>query len=200
MTRRSQAVFEPAFRPWLYIAGVGALVLLSALVTLFIQLWVSIRNRKVNRVPVGDPWNAGGLEWSIPAPPPAYNFAVIPTVRDRDPFYGEKQAGNPYPAPKRYESIAMPANSMTGPALGVLGAVTAFGLVWHMWWLAGLGLAASIATVIARSFARDVERLIPAAEVARIDRRWRKEIQRAKPIGRAVEGTPANRGLAEVEA
>lgn len=200
MTRRSQAVFEPAFRPWLYIAGIGALVLLCALVTLFVQLWVSIRNRESARVPVGDPWNAGGLEWSIPAPPPEYNFAVIPTVRDRDPFYVEKEAGNAYPRPKRYEPIAMPANSMTGPALGVLGAVTAFGLVWHMWWLAGLGLAASIATIIARSFVRDLYRIVPAAEVGRIDRRWRKEIDRAKPIGRAVEGTPANRGLAEVEA
>jgi len=89
---------------------------------------------------------------------------------------------------------------MTGPALGVLGAVTAFGLVWHMWWLAGLGLAAGIATIIARSFVRDLHRTIPAAEVARIDRHWRRDIRKAKPVGRAVEGTPANRGLAEVEA
>ena len=200
MTRRSQAVFEPAFRPWLYVAGVGALVLLSALASLFVQLWVSIRNREANRVPVGDPWNAGGLEWSIAAPPPEYNFAVIPTVNDRDPFHGDKADGDPYAPPKRYEAIAMPANSMTGPALGVLGAVTAFGLVWHMWWLAGLGLAAGIATIVARSFVRDLHRTIPAAEVARIDRHWRRDIRKAKPVGRAVEGTPANRGLAEVEA
>ena len=31
MARRTQEVFEPAFRPWLYVAGVGALVLLCAL-------------------------------------------------------------------------------------------------------------------------------------------------------------------------
>ena len=31
MARRTQEVFEPAFRPWLYVAGVGALVLFCAL-------------------------------------------------------------------------------------------------------------------------------------------------------------------------
>ena len=45
---------------------------------------------------------------------------------------------------------------MTGPVIGVIGAATAFGLVWHMWWLAIIGVLAIITTVIARSFARDV--------------------------------------------
>ncbi|HVB80428.1 MAG TPA: cbb3-type cytochrome c oxidase subunit I, partial [Candidatus Binataceae bacterium] len=55
MARRTQEVFEPAFRPWLYIAGFGALVLLAALAALFVQLWVSIRERDANRVTAGDP-------------------------------------------------------------------------------------------------------------------------------------------------
>ena len=38
MARRTYEVFEPSFRPWLYVAGVGALVLLTALATLFVQL------------------------------------------------------------------------------------------------------------------------------------------------------------------
>ena len=35
----------------------GALVLLAALAALFVQLWVSIRDRDANRVPAGDPWD-----------------------------------------------------------------------------------------------------------------------------------------------
>jgi cytochrome c oxidase subunit I+III len=34
-----------------------------------------------------NPWNAGTLEWSIPAPVPSYNFAVQPQVADRDPLW-----------------------------------------------------------------------------------------------------------------
>ena len=70
--------------------GVGGLVLFCALAALFVQLWVSIRERDANRVAVGDPWDARGLEWSISAPPPEYNFAVIPQVNGRDPFYGRQ--------------------------------------------------------------------------------------------------------------
>ena len=33
-----------------------------------------------------DPWRAGTLEWAMPTPPPAYNFASLPQVRHRDPL------------------------------------------------------------------------------------------------------------------
>jgi cytochrome c oxidase subunit 1 len=34
-----------------------------------------------------DPWKAGTLEWSIPSPPPEYNFARIPHVTSRLPLW-----------------------------------------------------------------------------------------------------------------
>ena len=37
-----------------------------------------------------DPWDARTLEWSIPSPPPEYNFAVTPTVHARDAWWYEK--------------------------------------------------------------------------------------------------------------
>ena len=198
MARRTQEVFEPAFRPWLYIAGFGALVLPAALAALFVQLWVSIRERDANRVTAGDPWDGRGLEWSISAPPPEYNYAVIPQIHSRDPFYAGKRRGDFYARPAHYHDIEMPKNSMTGPAIGLLGAATAFGLVWHIWWLTILGVLAIVGTVIARSFARDVHRIIPAAEIAWIDMMWRHAIADASPIPRQLETTPANQGLAEI--
>ena len=197
--RRSQAFFEPAFRPWLYIAGVGALILLTALGSLFVQLWVSIRDRAANRVAAGDPWNGRGLEWSVSAPPPEYNYAVLPRVYGRDPFYDGKRKGNAYAAPERYEDISVPCNSATGPVIGITGAALAFGLVWHMWWLAILGVVVVVGAVIARSFARDSHRVIAAATVARIDREWRQGLAEARPIARGIEMTSANQGLAEVQ-
>jgi cytochrome c oxidase subunit 1 len=42
------------------------------------------------RVAGPDPWDARTLEWSIPSPPPVYNFAAIPTVHARDAWWYEK--------------------------------------------------------------------------------------------------------------
>ena len=37
-----------------------------------------------------DPWGAATLEWSIPSPPPEYNFAQIPEVESRYPLWDLK--------------------------------------------------------------------------------------------------------------
>jgi cytochrome o ubiquinol oxidase subunit 1 len=198
MARRTQAVFEPAFRPWLYVAGIGGLVLLGALVALFVQLWVSIRDRDANRVAAGDPWDGRSLEWSISAPPPEYNFAVLPQVASPDPFFDAKRNGDPYARPPVYRAIRMPANSIAGPLIGIVGAGTGFGLVWHMWWLAILGSVVIIATIIGRSFARDVHRTISAEEIEKTEARWLRAVAEATPIPREIEMEPANQGLAEV--
>ncbi|MGI4733112.1 MAG: cbb3-type cytochrome c oxidase subunit I [Janthinobacterium lividum] len=198
MTRRTQAVFETAYRPWLYIAEVGAVILFCGLAALFVQLWVSVRERDANRVFAGDPWDGRGLEWATSAPPPEYNFAHIPHVERLDAFYHDKRTNAPYAAPPHYSDIEMPRNSVVAPVLGIAGATTSFALVWHMWWLAILGALAVVVTVIARSFARDTHRIIPAAEVERTEQRWLAAVRQARPIQREVEDTSANQGLAEV--
>ena len=46
---------------------------------------------KKNGAPAGsDPWGAPTLEWSIPSPPPEYNFAQIPEVTSRYPMWDLK--------------------------------------------------------------------------------------------------------------
>jgi cytochrome c oxidase subunit I len=42
-----------------------------------------------------DPWDAWTLEWSVPSPPPPYNFAVIPEVRSRRPLWDLKHPEDP---------------------------------------------------------------------------------------------------------
>ena len=36
-----------------------------------------------------NPWEASTLEWAVPSPPPAYNFARIPVVGHRDPLWAQ---------------------------------------------------------------------------------------------------------------
>jgi cytochrome c oxidase subunit I+III len=56
---------------------IGSYILTVGLLLIVANLLVSMR-----RGPLAgpDPWGGATLEWSIASPPPAYNFAVIPTV------------------------------------------------------------------------------------------------------------------------
>jgi cytochrome o ubiquinol oxidase subunit 1 len=134
------------------------------------------------------------------APPPEYNFAVLPQVEGRYPFFDLKRAGRAYREPLHYEPITVSRESALGPVIGIAGAAAAFALVWHMWWLAALGLLAVVGAVIARSFARDVDRVIPAEEVRRREQAWLAAAHEALPIPRRDETKSVNHGLAEVEA
>ena len=72
---------------WNMVATAGAFLIgLSILVFIF-NVVLSLR-RKDRAGP--DPWDGRTLEWAIPSPPPAYNFAEIPTVRARDAFWHSK--------------------------------------------------------------------------------------------------------------
>lgn len=200
MPRRSAAYFEPAYIPFTLIALAGAGLVACALGSLIIQLWVSIRKRDENRVSAGDPWNGRTLEWATSAPPPEWNFPVLPEVSDRDPFAVAKEQGRAYQPARAYADIEMPRNSAMGMIICLASAFTAFGLVWYMWWLASLGALACGAAVIARSFVRNTTRIIPAREVEETDRRWLEAVARARPASRDDETEPSNHGLAEAAA
>ena len=63
-----------------FIQGIGLL--------LFVYNFV--KSRKSGERAPGDAWGAGTLEWSIPSPPPEYNFAELPVVTSRYPLWDLK--------------------------------------------------------------------------------------------------------------
>jgi len=66
------------------LASAGAVVLgLGVLVFVLNALWSARRGM----VAGADPWKADGLEWSVPSPPPSYNFLFLPTVQGRYPMW-----------------------------------------------------------------------------------------------------------------
>ncbi len=60
-----------------------------ALGTLMLLVNIIVTARKPRNAP-GDPWDGRSLEWSIPSPPPEYNFAEIPEIEARDDFWHRK--------------------------------------------------------------------------------------------------------------
>jgi cytochrome o ubiquinol oxidase subunit I len=160
-----------------------------------IQLVVSVRRREELRVPAGDPWDGRSLEWCTAAPPPEYNFPVLPAVTRRDAFMHAKETGRAYVMPESITDIKMPKNSAMGFAVCIGGGFLGFGLVWHIWWLCVAALLALCSVMIGR-VARDTEKIIPAAEVKDAHRRWLAIVAASRPVTRAHEIEPANHGRA----
>lgn len=196
MPRRSVAYFEPQYVPWMIVAGIGALVILCALLCLLIQLWVSIRDRHANNVFAGDPWDGRTLEWSTSSPPPEYNFPVIPEVHSLDAFMTEKEGGRAWRVPDHYGDIEMPANSAMGVVIGLTSLAMAFGLVWYMWWLVIAGGVITLVAILGRGFVRNTHRIISADEVRTTHERWLERLRRTAPIDRSREQSTDNHGRA----
>jgi cytochrome o ubiquinol oxidase subunit 1 len=196
MPRRSFSWEDPSFHPYMIVAALGSLVILSALLAVVAQLWISIRDREKTRVPVGDPWDARTLEWSTPAPPPPYNFAIIPKVTERDDFAAAKERNEAYPQPEAYEDILLPRNTAIGFVLCVFSGVWMFALVWWIWWLAALMSVLIVVAFIAWTFQTDTEEVIPATEVRKQHEAWLEIVRNSDPVNRDHECTPENRGLA----
>jgi hypothetical protein len=53
-----------------------------------------LRSLRTGAPATHNPWDAPTLEWSVPSPPPAYNFAVIPTVASRHPLWESRLGDN----------------------------------------------------------------------------------------------------------
>jgi cytochrome c oxidase subunit 1/cytochrome c oxidase subunit I+III len=70
----------PADMGWTFLnllESIGAYILAAGLVMIVVNLFVSY----FRGAPAGnDPWEGDTLEWTTSSPPPAYNFAVIPTI------------------------------------------------------------------------------------------------------------------------
>ncbi len=153
--------------------GLGALCQVA-------QLVVSIWRRRELRDETGDPWGGRSLEWATASPPPVFNFAVLPKLYGAEPYWEVKRRAieSEHPDAGRYEPIAVPRNSPTGFVTAVFATVTGFALIWHIWWLVGVGLAAAYAVFVWFAW-RDVQEYeMPAEEVARIDRaNWEARAQ-----------------------
>jgi len=148
-------------------AAVGVLIIfIGASIQLFGLFW-SIKNR--DKLRSGrDPWNGRTLEWSIPSPPPEYNFAIVPTVDQIDPLWATKRGQGPEQK-KEYEDIHMPLNTPAGFFIGAISLIFGFAITWHIYWLAILAFVGIITCLIIRLSGKEVHGNITAEEVQRIE-------------------------------
>ncbi|MEO9336717.1 cytochrome o ubiquinol oxidase subunit I [Mesorhizobium sp. SB112] len=168
VTRRVNYVEDPSLQIWFLIAAFGALLVLVGIVAFLIQIYVSIRRRDELRDVTGDPWNARTLEWSTSSPPPAYNFAFTPLVHDLDAWWDMKRRGYQRPV-KGFKPIHMPRGTAAGVVLALLSVVFGFAMVWYIWWLAAVALAAMLLYAIVHTYNYDRDYYIPIDEVSSVE-------------------------------
>jgi cytochrome c oxidase subunit 1 len=93
MPRRYQA-YPPEFQVLNVMSTAGASILgIGYLIPLIYFIW----SMRYGKVASANPWNATGLEWQTPSPPPTENFPVTPYVDHEAYNYPEVTSPEPVP-------------------------------------------------------------------------------------------------------
>jgi cytochrome c oxidase subunit 1 len=88
-----------------FVATIGSYLIAVATLLFAYNLIVSARR---GRIAGPNPWGAPTLEWSIPSPPPEYNFREVPIVRSRMPLWeNDPVLGEGVPHGRREEDVAV---------------------------------------------------------------------------------------------
>ncbi len=179
VTRRLSQFPDTSLAWYFNVALIGALFITVGIGAFFIQLYVSFKRRDELRDETGDPWGGRTLEWSTSSPPPAYNFAFTPQIHKLDAWWDMKQRGYQRPT-TGFRPIHMPKNTGAGVVLAAGSTIMSFGLIWQIWWLAGLFFVATIAAAIVHTFNYHRDYDIPTDEVTAVEDARSRQLAQAE--------------------
>ncbi|SCW60888.1 cytochrome c oxidase subunit 1 [Paenibacillus tianmuensis] len=132
-----------------FISTIGAFLMGIGTIIFLINIFASLR-RPMDAP--ADPWDARTLEWTIPSPPPEYNFKQTPLVRGYDAFWKEKMAGNKEMTPAEpIGSIHMPSPSILPFLMSVGLFVAGYGFMYHTYIVSILGIGMTLICMFFRS-------------------------------------------------
>lgn len=117
---------EQGWAFWNLVCTIGAFIIAASVLVFMVNVYRSLRQGERAEA---DPWDGQTLEWAIPSPPPAYNFAVVPTVHSRRPVWDWKygpHAGVKLPLVGEPAQVAEAERHMPDPSYYPI--VVSFGL------------------------------------------------------------------------
>ncbi len=172
--RRIDSYSDPSWQPFFIVSGIGVLVIAAGVAMFLLQISYSIWKRKELIDTNGDPWDGRTLEWSVPSPAPHYNFAVIPTVTQRDEWWHRKQINKTSHPRDAYKDIWLPRASSVGLMIGILAGIAGFAIIWHIWWLVGVSILGILIVILNRAMNDDSEYRLSANELFHEDQKRSK--------------------------
>ncbi len=136
------------------ISTIGALLMGIGSILFVVNIIVTSRSKEKLGA---DPWGDGRtLEWTIPSPPPEYNFLQTPLVRGFDALWKEKMDGNKTVTPAEpVGPIHMPSPSILPFFMSVGLFIGGFGFMYHQYIIGGVGLLITFTCMILRSLYDD---------------------------------------------
>jgi len=169
------------------VTSIGSFLFAFGILLFLVNVAVSLR-RGERAGP--NPWNAATLEWSVPSPPPAYNFAVIPIVASRHPLWEQGNSENSarssldkgYLLMEGRQTLGttaldatpdvilnMPGDSYAPFLLGLFTTLTFVCLLLQAWWWAGL-MASACAVAMIVWLWPDSTRRTPVVDLKEVQR------------------------------
>ena len=161
------------WQPLFIVSTIGLGIISCGIFTQVYLVIKSFKERKQNLDTTGDPSNGRTLEWAAHSPPPFYNFAVVPTITSHEVFWDMKKSG--WKPDTNYHDIECFKNTGMGIYISCFAFLAGFALVWQIIWLVVVGFIGVIACTIAISFDDEIEYILPAAEVAKIEQSYLKK-------------------------
>ncbi|MFZ0371088.1 MAG: cytochrome c oxidase subunit I [Halobacillus sp.] len=141
------------------ISTIGAfLMAIGSVIFLINVVYTSVKEKKAD----GDPWDGRTLEWTMPSPPPHYNFVQTPLVRGLDPLWVEKTEGKDSMTPAEpLGDIHMPNASILPFTTSVGLFIAGFGFIYQTddktWLVASvIGMAITFGSMLTRSLKDDL--------------------------------------------
>jgi cytochrome c oxidase subunit 1 len=161
---------------WNMVSTVGAFVIAGSTCIFIYNVAVDTRRRPKDAP--ADPWDARTLEWMIPSPAPAYNFAEIPVVHEVDDYwhrkYGEDASGRLVRVADAEDFIQQPLPEgahvhMPSPSYFPLVAacglpIICYGLIYRVWPLSIVGALVLLGGIYAWGLEPSVDPEVEAEE------------------------------------
>lgn len=141
------------------ISTIGAfLMAIGSVIFLINIVYTAVKEKKVS----GDPWDGRTLEWTMPSPPPHYNFVQTPLVRGLDPLWVEKTEGKEGMTPAEpLGDIHMPNASILPFTMSLGLFIAGFGFIYQTddktWLVAAvIGMGITLGSMLIRSLKDDL--------------------------------------------
>ena len=129
---------------WNFVSTVGAFIIALSIAVFMYNVF---RTRHKGERVGADPWDARTLEWTIPSPPPDYNFVEVPNVTARDELWHRKYTEDEEGRAVRREvdhpvvmdevpegvEVHLPSPSYWPLLTAVLLPIVCYGMIYRVW-------------------------------------------------------------------